>query len=75
MADSLTPTFSFLSQFVLISFNHSIAIKLYHNNFLIWRQQVEVAIKGYKLSKFINRTDTTPPKFLSSINETSGKIN
>ncbi|KAL6313055.1 hypothetical protein AAG906_025800 [Vitis piasezkii] len=75
MADSLTPTSSFSSQFVLISFNHSISIKLDQNNFLIWCQQVEAAIKGYKLSKFINGIDTAPPKFLSSTYETSGKIN
>ena len=75
MADFLTPTSSFPSQFVLISFNHSIFIKLYQNNFLIWRQQVEAAIKSYKFSKFINGIDTAPPKFLSSIDETSGKIN
>ncbi|KAL6321747.1 hypothetical protein AAG906_031262 [Vitis piasezkii] len=65
------PTSSFSSQFVLISFNHSISIKLYQNNFLIWGQQVEAAIKGYKLSKFINGIDTPPPKFLSSTDETS----
>ncbi|RVW27670.1 Retrovirus-related Pol polyprotein from transposon TNT 1-94 [Vitis vinifera] len=65
----------FLSQFVLISFNHSISIKLDQNNFLIWRQQVEVAIKGYKLSKFINGINTALPKFLSSMDETNGKIN
>ena len=65
----------FSSQFVLISFNHSISIKLDQNNFLIWRQQVEVAIKGYKLSKFINGINTALPKFLSSMDETNGKIN
>ena len=59
----------------MISFNHSISIKPDQNNFLIWRQQVEVAIKGYKFSKFINGIDTALPKFLSSTNETSGKIN
>ncbi|RVW16830.1 putative mitochondrial protein [Vitis vinifera] len=75
MANSLTPTSSFSSQFVPISFNHSISIKLDQNNFLIWCQQVEATIKGYKLSKFINGIDTVPPKFLSSTYETSGKIN
>ena len=37
--------------------------------------QVETAIKGYKLSKFINESDSIPPKFLSSMDEASGKIN
>ena len=42
---------------------------------MIWCQQVEEAIKGYKLSKFINVTHEVPPKFLSSTDEISGKIN
>ena len=74
-SNTITPLSSSTSPFVLISFSHSIFVKLNKKNFLILRKQVETAIKGYKLSKFINEIDSIPPKFLSSMDEASGKIN
>ena len=59
----------------VISFSHSISVKLDNNNFLLWHQQIESAIIGYQLDKFIEIHPSIPPKFLSSSDEISGNIN
>ena len=41
------------SKFTQVSFNHSVSVKLSKNNFLLWRQQVQAAINGYKLQSFM----------------------
>lgn len=59
----------------VISFSHSISVKLDTTNFLLWHQQIESAIFGYQLDKFIELEPSIPPKFLSSSDALSGKIN
>lgn len=45
--------------------NQLVSIKLDENNFLIWRQQVLAAIRGYGLEGFITGTSEIPPEFIS----------
>ncbi|KAK0605247.1 hypothetical protein LWI29_024597 [Acer saccharum] len=61
-------------KFVTVSFKHSISVKLDIGDFLLWRQQVVVAIKGHKLQKFVlNGLSSIPLKFLSTTNEVKGQ--
>ncbi|KAK2653411.1 hypothetical protein Ddye_013267, partial [Dipteronia dyeriana] len=39
---------------ILTPLKIELAVKLDHNNFLLWRQQVLAAIKGNRLYKFID---------------------
>lgn len=48
-------------------FSHSLSIKLDDTNFLLWRQQVYVAIRNHKLGNFISK-DFIPPKFVTTEN-------
>lgn len=59
----------------VISFSHSISVKLDNSNFLLWHQQIESAIYGYQLDKFIDLHPQIPQKFVSPADELSGKIN
>ena len=52
------------SRFLLVSFTHSFSMKLDNNNFLIWKQQVVSAIKGYGLQRFVFFESAIPPRFL-----------
>ena len=52
------------SRFLPVSFTHSFSVKLDNNNFLIWKQQVVFAIKGYGLQRFVFFESAIPPRFL-----------
>ncbi|KAL6331208.1 hypothetical protein AAG906_009636 [Vitis piasezkii] len=52
------------SRFLPVSFTHSFSVKLDNNNFLIWKQQVVFAIKGYGLQRFVFFEFAIPPRFL-----------
>ncbi|RVW38337.1 Retrovirus-related Pol polyprotein from transposon RE1 [Vitis vinifera] len=52
------------SRFLPVSFTHSFSVKLDNNNFLIWKQQVVSAIKGYGLQRFVFFEFAIPPRFL-----------
>eukprot|EP00261_Vitis_vinifera_P039164 XP_019080407.1 PREDICTED: uncharacterized protein LOC109123862 [Vitis vinifera] len=45
------------TRFVPINFNHSLSVKLDNKNFLIWKQQIVSAIRGYGLQKFVFSDD------------------
>ena len=64
-----------MEKFVLVVFAHSLLIKLDDNNFLLWKQQVGVAIQGHKLQKFILESENPPKMFLTARDHVQGKIN
>ena len=64
-----------MAKFVLVVFTHSLLIKLDDNNFLLWKQQVGVAIQGHKLKKFILESENPPERFLIARDHVQGKIN
>lgn len=43
-----------------------ITVTLDDDNFLLWKFQIEMAIKGYGLQKFIDQATISPPQFVSS---------
>ena len=49
----------------VISFNHTVSVKLDDSNFLLWRQQVLASKKGHNLLKYIKGKKEVPPRFLS----------
>ncbi|KAL5850212.1 hypothetical protein ACOSQ4_008225 [Xanthoceras sorbifolium] len=40
-----------------------LTVKLDHNNFMIWRQQIMAAIKGNRLFSFVDRNASPPERF------------
>lgn len=42
-----------------------ITVTLDENNFLLWKFQIETAIRGYGLQKFIDPTTTVPQQFIT----------
>lgn len=44
-----------------------ITVTLDENNFLLWKFQVETAIKGYGLEKFINSSTTIPQQLITNV--------
>ena len=61
------------TRFVPINFNHSLSVKLDNKNFLIWKQQIVSAIRGYGLQKFVFSDDEVPVQFLIGEDARSGK--
>ena len=61
--------------FVPHSFSHPIPEKLEPTNFLNWRRQVMVAVKGYRLQKYLLGPRYVPLRFLSEEDEENGEIN
>ncbi|RVW50500.1 Retrovirus-related Pol polyprotein from transposon TNT 1-94 [Vitis vinifera] len=61
------------TRFVPINFNHSLSVKLDNKNFLIWKQQIVSAIRGYGLQKFVFSDDEVPVQFLTREDARSGK--
>ncbi|KAL9426860.1 hypothetical protein AB3S75_033611 [Citrus x aurantiifolia] len=53
------------------SYNFVTPIKLDHNNFMVWRNQVLASIKGNGLEGFINGTNPCPDQYLDQISEAS----
>ena len=51
-----------MAKYSLITFNHSLLMKLHIENFLAWKQ-VMVAIKGHKLQQFVT-SQSMPSMFL-----------
>ncbi|XP_028755254.1 uncharacterized protein LOC114714660 [Neltuma alba] len=47
----------------VVAFSHSIFVKLDDSNFLIWRQQVLSAVKGYALELFLDSSIAPPEQF------------
>ncbi|KAI3454745.1 hypothetical protein Pfo_011408 [Paulownia fortunei] len=47
------------------TFNHPASIKLDRNNFILWKSQVLLDIRGPQLGSFIFGTQEIPPKFIS----------
>uniref|UniRef100_A0A803NGJ8 Integrase catalytic domain-containing protein n=1 Tax=Cannabis sativa TaxID=3483 RepID=A0A803NGJ8_CANSA len=57
-----------------IMFSNNLSVRLNDHNYLLWKQQVLVAIRGNRLLQFIQ--DTTPPlKFLSDLDQASKNLN
>ncbi|RVW39690.1 Retrovirus-related Pol polyprotein from transposon RE2 [Vitis vinifera] len=63
------------SRFLPVSFTHSFSVKLDNNNFLIWKQQVVFAIKGYGLQRFVFFESAIPPWFLLKEDAQAGNVN
>ena len=59
------------SRFVPINFNHSLFVKLDNKNFLIWKQQIVSAIRGYGLQ--VLSDDEVLVQFLTREDARSGK--
>lgn len=60
---------------VLPSFTHFLMVKLDNNNFLIWKQQVFSAIKGYGLQRFDFGGGEIPKRFFSQEDARFGRFN
>lgn len=60
---------------VLPSFTHFFMVKLDNNNFLIWKQQVFSAIKGYGLQRFDFGGGEIPKRFFSQEDARFGRFN
>jgi len=54
------PTLSHSSSLIPHSFTSSINIKLYEDNYLIWKQQVLTMLMGLKLTRFLEGTNIRP---------------
>ena len=63
------------SRFLPVSFTHSFSVKLDNNNFLILKQQVVFAIKGYGLQRFVFFESAIPPRFLLKEDAQAGNVN
>ena len=63
------------SRFILVSFSHSVSIRLDNNNFLLWRKQVLAAIRGHKLQNFVFGTKPSPLRFLTLRDEEMDNVN
>ncbi|RVX22010.1 Retrovirus-related Pol polyprotein from transposon RE1 [Vitis vinifera] len=59
------------TRFVPINFNHSLSMKLDNKNFLIWKQQIVSAIRGYGLQ--VLSDDEVLVQFLTREDARSGK--
>lgn len=57
----------------VINFTHPISIKLDDKNYLLWRQQVSVAIRGHDLQSFIQESNVVPKKYLTAEDEKMAK--
>ena len=53
------------------SYNFVTPIKLDHNNFMVWRNQVLASIKGNSLEGFINGTNLCLNQYLDQVSEAS----
>ncbi|RVX16346.1 Retrovirus-related Pol polyprotein from transposon RE1 [Vitis vinifera] len=62
-------------RFLPVSFTHYFLVKLDNNNFLIWKQQVVFAIKGYGLQRFVLFEYAIPPRFLLKEYAQAGNVN
>ncbi|KAL5750485.1 hypothetical protein ACOSP7_025088 [Xanthoceras sorbifolium] len=49
-----------------MSMKLALTVKLDNNNFLLWRQQVQAAVKGNRLFSFLDPEVSPPPKLSSS---------
>lgn len=49
-----------------VSFAHHLIVKLDEKNYLVWRQQVESAIRGHNLQTFIESSHS-PQQFASNV--------
>ncbi|CAA0825355.1 Unknown protein [Striga hermonthica] len=47
--------------------NQLVTVKLDDHNFLVWKQQVHMAIRGYGLDGYIDETNKAPEKFLPTV--------
>ena len=74
MASPQYPFKSSASSPTLVSFTHSISVKLDDRNFLLWKQQVEAVIKAHRLQNFV-MTQETPPQFSSDYDFELGNVN
>ncbi|PON45480.1 hypothetical protein PanWU01x14_258430 [Parasponia andersonii] len=62
------------SRLVPVTLSHSVPVVLNDSNFLLWKHQILVAIRGNKLQGFL-RLDSAPAKFLSTTDEANQSFN
>lgn len=58
----------------IVSFSHNILVRLDENNFLLWKQQILIAIHGYELEKHLE-DDQIPPMFKNAQDEAATVLN
>lgn len=59
----------------LISFIHTMFAKLGDSNFLLWKQKITTAIRGYELEEYSEKDPVVPPKFTNEVDQIADKIN
>lgn len=65
------------NRFSPVSFNHPIATKLDHLNFISWRKQVSLTIRGHRLQDYVSPSQSyrIPAKFLTKEFEIANLVN
>ncbi|PON88107.1 hypothetical protein TorRG33x02_161330 [Trema orientale] len=63
-----------MARFNPVIFSHSLSIKLDEDNFLLWRQQVQAAVRGHRLHRYINEACAPPLMFLSPEDRARGRV-
>ncbi|KAF7820554.1 Retrovirus-related Pol polyprotein from transposon RE1 [Senna tora] len=58
----------------VIALNHNLSVKLDDKNYLLWRQQILVALEGHDLEKYIVGSRFVPPKFDTEGDRDAGKL-
>lgn len=61
--------------FLTIVFNHPIASKLDQLNFVLWKKQVELSVRGHRLQNHISQIYQAPSKYLTQADEIADQIN
>uniref|UniRef100_A0A803PCU8 Retrotransposon Copia-like N-terminal domain-containing protein n=1 Tax=Cannabis sativa TaxID=3483 RepID=A0A803PCU8_CANSA len=57
-----------------VFFNHTLSIKLNDHNYLLWRQQVLAAIRGNRMTNYIQE-NSAPPQFLTDEDQEAYNVN
>ena len=75
MSTSSNISFALLITHIPCTFSHPLSTKLSSTNYLHWKQEVVVAIKGNQMFPYILGINTMPFEFLSNSDEVTGKVN
>ncbi|KAK6131035.1 hypothetical protein DH2020_035223 [Rehmannia glutinosa] len=74
-SSSSTSSISSTSSQALQPLSQLITVKLNEGNYLLWKQQITAAVKGYGLEGFLTGEKQEPEKFLPESSTTTGIIN
>lgn len=56
---------SYVAPYQIFPQNHPMLIKLSEDNYLIWKQHVLAAVRGYGLEGFLTGEDPPPPRMVT----------